>query len=67
MSEAAVLPWLVIRQDEDGGRYRVGRYATRPEAQELAERLGRRHRAESAEGARHYVVERLEHPSGAEG
>ncbi|WP_340558304.1 hypothetical protein [Streptomyces sp. GSL17-111] len=39
MSEASTLPWLVIRQDEDGGRYRVGRCATRVEAQRLADRL----------------------------
>lgn len=35
----AVLPWLVIRQDGNGNRYRVGRYATRTEAQEVADRL----------------------------
>ncbi|MFC0599745.1 SPOR domain-containing protein [Streptomyces palmae] len=35
----AVLPWLVIRQDDNGNRYRVGRYATRNEAQEVADRL----------------------------
>jgi hypothetical protein len=23
------LPWLVIREDDNGNRYRVGRYATR--------------------------------------
>ncbi|WP_374227288.1 hypothetical protein [Streptomyces sp. JJ66] len=34
------LPWLVIRQEEDGSRYRVGRCATRVEAQRLADRLG---------------------------
>lgn len=34
-----VLPWLVIRQDDNGNRYRVGRYATRTEAQEVADRL----------------------------
>lgn len=35
----AVLPWLVIRQDEGGNRYRVGRYATRAEAERVADRL----------------------------
>ncbi|WP_028811855.1 hypothetical protein [Streptomyces flavidovirens] len=35
----AVLPWLVVRQDESGNRYRVGRYATRAEAQEIADSL----------------------------
>ncbi|MFC5718882.1 SPOR domain-containing protein [Streptomyces gamaensis] len=41
-----LLPWLVIRQDENGNRYRVGRYATKTEAEEVADRLdtgGRRH------------------------
>ncbi|MGW0827979.1 SPOR domain-containing protein [Streptomyces sp. NPDC002845] len=33
------LPWLVIRQDDNGNRYRVGRYATRAEAQKIADRL----------------------------
>ncbi len=31
------LPWLVIRQDDNGNRYRVGRYATRAEAQKIAD------------------------------
>ncbi|WP_262703545.1 MULTISPECIES: SPOR domain-containing protein [Streptomyces] len=48
----AVLPWLVIRQDNNGNRYRVGRYATRTEAQEVADRL-------EGEGREQlYVVER---------
>ncbi|MFF2184466.1 SPOR domain-containing protein [Streptomyces sp. NPDC058155] len=36
----AVLPWLVIRQDDNGNRYRVGRYATKDEAQKIADGLG---------------------------
>jgi cell division protein FtsN len=41
----AVLPWLVIRQDDNGNRYRVGRYATKDEAQQTADRLdGRGHK-----------------------
>ncbi|GHG79901.1 MULTISPECIES: SPOR domain-containing protein [Streptomyces] len=48
-----VLPWLVIRQDENGNRYRVGRYATRTEAERVADRL-------DAEGRRRlYIVERV--------
>ncbi|MET7289661.1 SPOR domain-containing protein [Streptomyces sp. NPDC005573] len=40
MSEGAVsLPWIVIRQDDNGNRYRVGRYATRAEAQKIADSL----------------------------
>ncbi|WP_327709053.1 SPOR domain-containing protein [Streptomyces sp. NBC_00464] len=35
----AVLPWLVIRQDDNGSRYRVGRYATQDEAQRTADKL----------------------------
>ncbi|AXK33958.1 SPOR domain-containing protein [Streptomyces armeniacus] len=37
-----VLPWLLIRQDGHGNRYRVGSYATRVEAEQIADRLGRR-------------------------
>ncbi|MFI7339762.1 SPOR domain-containing protein [Streptomyces sp. NPDC050085] len=33
------LSWLVIRQDDNGNRYRVGRYATRAEAQRIADSL----------------------------
>ncbi|MBT2469236.1 SPOR domain-containing protein [Streptomyces sp. ISL-66] len=35
----ALLPWLVIREDDNGNRYRVGRYATRAEAQKVADDL----------------------------
>lgn len=38
-SEPITLPWLVIRQDDHGNRYRVGRYATRDEAQKVADAL----------------------------
>ncbi|KAA6214220.1 SPOR domain-containing protein [Streptomyces albofaciens JCM 4342] len=51
----AVLPWLVIRQDEGGNRYRVGRYATRAEAEQVADRLDTRSHG------RLYVVERVDH------
>ncbi|MGY0492017.1 SPOR domain-containing protein [Streptomyces sp. WG-D5] len=33
------LPWLVIREDDNGNRYRVGRYATKAEAQRMADSL----------------------------
>ncbi|WP_405795117.1 SPOR domain-containing protein [Streptomyces sp. NBC_01506] len=36
----AALPWLVIRQDDNGNRYRVGRYATKDEAQKIVDGLG---------------------------
>ncbi|WP_432139904.1 MULTISPECIES: SPOR domain-containing protein [unclassified Streptomyces] len=42
MSDGTSLPWLVIRQDDNGNRYRVGRYATRAEAQKIADSLDRR-------------------------
>lgn len=38
----AVLPWLVIRQDDNGNRYRVGRYATQDEAQQIVDTLDSR-------------------------
>ncbi|MGG7571666.1 SPOR domain-containing protein [Streptomyces sirii] len=51
----AVLPWLVIRQDEGGNQYRVGRYATRAEAERVADRL-------DSPGQRQlYVVEKVDH------
>ncbi|MDI3403573.1 SPOR domain-containing protein [Streptomyces cavernicola] len=36
---SAMLPWLVIRQDDNGNRYRVGRYATKTEAEQVADSL----------------------------
>ena len=36
------LPWLVVRQDDNGNRYRVGRYATQAEAQKIADGLDSR-------------------------
>ncbi|MFJ5261096.1 SPOR domain-containing protein [Streptomyces sp. NPDC088387] len=40
MNDSAVtLPWLVVRQDDNGNRYRVGRYATRDEAEKIADSL----------------------------
>ncbi|MEV7087279.1 SPOR domain-containing protein [Streptomyces sp. NPDC093085] len=38
----ALLPWLVIREDDNGNRYRVGRYATEDEARKMADGLGER-------------------------
>ncbi|GAA3391387.1 SPOR domain-containing protein [Streptomyces roseoviridis] len=53
-----VLPWLVIRQDDNGNRYRVGRYATEDEAQKIADSLHARGRHEQL-----YVVERISQPA----
>ncbi|MET9496457.1 SPOR domain-containing protein [Streptomyces sp. NPDC006552] len=47
------LPWLVIREDDNGNRYRVGRFATRAEAQRTADSLG------DHEHQQLYCVERL--------
>ncbi|SFB90115.1 MULTISPECIES: SPOR domain-containing protein [Streptomyces] len=52
-------PWQVVRQDQNGNRYRIGHCATRAEAQRLIRRL------EAAAGARpagwgRYLVERVE-------
>lgn len=45
VSGTITLPWLVLRQDDNGNRYRVGRYATRDEAQKITDALdGRGHR-----------------------
>ncbi|MFF7730943.1 SPOR domain-containing protein [Streptomyces sp. NPDC008001] len=49
-----VLPWLVIRQDENGNRYRVGRYATRTEAEKVVGRLDG-----GGDRRRLYIVERM--------
>ncbi|WP_328536918.1 SPOR domain-containing protein [Streptomyces sp. NBC_00344] len=38
----AMLSWQVIRQDDNGNRYRVGKYATRDEAQRIADTLDAR-------------------------
>ncbi|ELS56099.1 hypothetical protein STVIR_2857 [Streptomyces viridochromogenes Tue57] len=56
------LPWLVVRQDDNGNRYRVGRYATRAEAQKIADSLdGRGHK-------QLYWVERIaQNGDGADG
>ncbi|RAJ67888.1 sporulation related protein [Streptomyces sp. KhCrAH-43] len=50
----AVLSWLVIRQDDNGNRYRVGRYATQGEAQRAADKLQDRGHKQL------YWVERIE-------
>ncbi|MFJ3581218.1 SPOR domain-containing protein [Streptomyces sp. NPDC090127] len=52
-----VLPWLVIRQDDNGNRYRVGRYATRDEAQKVADGLDDRGHRQL------YCVERIGQPA----
>ncbi|MEV4945145.1 SPOR domain-containing protein [Streptomyces sp. NPDC053755] len=52
-----VLPWLVIRQDDNGNRYRVGRYATQDEARKIADSL-------DASGHKQlYWVERIGQPA----
>jgi hypothetical protein len=54
------LVWLLIRQDESGNRYRVGRYATRAEAERVADSLnGPGHPGPDRDRQRHYVIERV--------
>ncbi|MET9223476.1 SPOR domain-containing protein [Streptomyces sp. NPDC088197] len=52
------LVWLLIRQDESGNRYRVGRYATRAEAERVAATLNGPGLNRDQQ-QRRYVIERL--------
>ncbi|MFF0437542.1 SPOR domain-containing protein [Streptomyces sp. NPDC004327] len=54
---AADLTWLVVRQDDNGNRYRVGRYATKDEAQRIADSLDDRGHKQI------YWVERIGQPA----
>jgi hypothetical protein len=68
--DGPVLPWLLIRQDGPGNRYRVGSYATRDEAQQTAARLGAAAASEGGPGgpgAGGYLVESRDHGSDARG
>lgn len=47
-------PWLVMRRDDNGNRYGVGRYATRAEAQSIADSLDNRGHKQL------YWIERIE-------
>ncbi|MGP4112984.1 SPOR domain-containing protein [Streptomyces sp. 4N509B] len=62
MNGSNLRPWLVIRQDENGGRYRIGHCATRAEAQRLITRLSQATTAgaHAAEPPPRYLVERVE-------
>lgn len=53
-SNSTVLPWLVVRHDGEENHYRVGRYATRTEAEQVADRLDH--------GGEQYIVERSAAP-----
>ncbi|WP_329136019.1 SPOR domain-containing protein [Streptomyces sp. NBC_01476] len=50
----AELMWVLIRHDGGANRYRVGRYATRAEAERVADALGSR-----AGAGRVYLIERI--------
>ena len=54
------LVWVLIRQDGGANRYRVGRYATRAEAERVADALGVP-AGGSSDGVkeRRYVIERV--------
>lgn len=62
-----VLPWLLIRRDGHGNRYRVGSYATRAEAEQVADRLGTGVSSVGSGGADDYVVEARDHGSDTRG
>ncbi len=48
------LVWALVRQDDNGNRYRVGRFRTREEAEELAERFAEKGHEQL------YLVERID-------
>ena len=49
------LIWVLIREDAGGNCYRVGRYATRAEAERVAGALDSRGRSQE----RRYLIERV--------
>lgn len=61
------LVWVLIRQDDGANRYRVGRYATRAEAERIADQLDSRDQRPAQNGGREqggaeqrrYVIERV--------
>ncbi|ONK11635.1 SPOR domain-containing protein [Streptomyces sp. MP131-18] len=65
MNGSTLQPWQVIREDENGSRYRIGHCATRAEAQRLIQRLRLGGGPGSAAGAANYLVERVEAGGGA--
>ncbi|WP_405586984.1 SPOR domain-containing protein [Streptomyces sp. NBC_01190] len=52
------LIWVLIRQDGGANRYRVGRYATRAEAERVADTLG----GGRGGAGRVYLIERVPAP-----
>lgn len=52
------LIWALIRQDDNGNRYRVSRFRTREEAETVAERF------EGGARRQRYFVERIEPGAG---
>lgn len=60
MNGTNLQPWQVIRQDENGSRYRIGHCATRAEAQRLIQRLRLSSGARPADDSARYLVERVE-------
>jgi hypothetical protein len=62
-----VLPWLLIRQDGHGNRYRVGSYGTRSEAERIADRLAAGTATVSSTGPDRYLVESRDHGCGTRG
>ncbi|MCE7082139.1 SPOR domain-containing protein [Streptomyces sp. ST2-7A] len=64
MNDGNPSPWQVVRQDENGHRYRIGRCATRAEAQRLIRRLEEGAGVRPADSGR-YLVERVERADSA--
>lgn len=65
MTSSNLQTWQVIRQDENGSRYRIGHCATRAEAQRLIRRLQLSADAltaqpSTAQPSAHYLVERAD-------
>ena len=53
------LVWVLIRQDDGSNRYRVGRYATRAEAERIADLLDGSRRVPEHGHERRYLIERI--------
>jgi hypothetical protein len=54
MNDSAAVPiWQVVRREDDGSRYAIGKYATREEAQGVVDRFDDRGQRQL------YLVERI--------
>lgn len=60
MNGTNLRPWQVIRQDENGSRYRIGHCATHAEAQRLVRHLTIEAGPGGAVSTARYLVERVQ-------